>query len=318
MRRMDRDPTIVAAGNGIHVVDTGYVRARLAASHIVIDGDRAAIVDTGAAPAAPFILDALSSLGIDRERVDYLFLTHVHLDHAGGAGQLIRALPNARAVLHPRGAPHMIEPSKLIAGSIAVYGEQQFRELYGEVLPVPAERVVTIDDGQRFKLGQRTFELLDTPGHARHHYSAVDLDHRDIFSGDTFGISYRDFDTAAGPFIFPTTTPVQFDPDALHASIDRLMSYQPKRMVLTHFGPVGDVERLARDMHAGIVEFVRIARASADDPQRKARIADELFRSLSVRLDAHGYTGDLARRHELLDADVELNTQGLDVWLTKA
>jgi len=314
---MDRDPTVVAAGNGIHVVDTGYVRRRLAASHIVVDGNRAAIVDTGAAPAAPFILDALSGLGIAHEQVDYLFLTHVHLDHAGGAGQLIRALPNARAVLHPRGAPHMIEPSKLIAGSIAVYGEAAFHELYGEVLPVPADRVTVAEDGQRFRLGQRTFELIDTPGHARHHYCAVDLDHRDIFSGDTFGISYRDFDTAAGPFIFPTTTPVQFDPEALHSSIERLLSYRPRRMVLTHFGPVGDLERLAPDMHASIDEFVRIARDHAASPDRKARIASDMFRYLSARLDRHGYTGDLARRHELLDADVELNTQGLEVWLNR-
>jgi glyoxylase-like metal-dependent hydrolase (beta-lactamase superfamily II) len=315
---MHRDPNVVAAGNGLHVVDTGYMRARLAASHIVIDGDRAAIVDTGPAPAAPFILEALAGLGIEPDRVDYLFLTHVHLDHAGGAGQLIAALPNARAVLHPRGAPHMIEPGKLIAGSIAVYGEQMFRELYGEILPVPADRVLVVEDGQRLTLGRRTFEFLDTPGHARHHYCAVDLDHRDVFSGDTFGISYRDFDTAAGPFVFPTTTPVQFDPDALHASIDRLLSYRPQRMVLTHYGPVGDVERLGHDMHSDIVAFVRIAREHAAHDGRQVRIANDMFEHLSVRLDAHGYTGDTALRHELLDADVDLNTQGLDVWLNRS
>jgi glyoxylase-like metal-dependent hydrolase (beta-lactamase superfamily II) len=315
---MHRDPNVVAAGNGLHVVDTGYVRARLAASHIVIDGDRAAIVDTGPAPAAPFILEALAGLGIEPDRVDYLFLTHVHLDHAGGAGQLIAALPNARAVLHPRGAPHMIEPGKLIAGSIAVYGEQMFRELYGEILPVPADRVLVVEDGQRLTLGRRTFEFLDTPGHAKHHYCAVDLDHRDVFSGDTFGISYRDFDTAAGPFVFPTTTPVQFDPDALHASIDRLLSYRPQRMVLTHYGPVGDVERLGHDMHSDIVAFVRIAREHAAHDGRQVRIANDMFEHLSVRLDAHGYTGDTALRHELLDADVDLNTQGLDVWLNRS
>jgi glyoxylase-like metal-dependent hydrolase (beta-lactamase superfamily II) len=313
-----RDPEIVDAGNGIHVVDTGYVRPRLAASHIVIDGTRAAIVDTGPAPAAPYILEALGQLGIERGQVDYLLLTHVHLDHAGGAGQLMAALPNARAVLHPRGAPHMVEPSKLVAGSIAVYGEQVFRELYGEIVPIPAERVTTVQDGERLQLGARTFEFIDTPGHARHHYCAVDLDHGVIFSGDTFGISYREFDTAAGPFVFPTTTPVQFDPPALHASIDRLMSYRPKRMALTHFGPVGDLERLAGDLHECIDEFVSIARAHASAADRSARIASDMFGRLSERLARHGYDGDAARRHELLDSDVELNTQGLDVWLNRA
>jgi glyoxylase-like metal-dependent hydrolase (beta-lactamase superfamily II) len=315
---VNRDPEIVDAGNGIHVVDTGYVRPRLAASHIVVDGDRAAIVDTGPAPAAPYILDALVQLGLEREQVEYLLLTHVHLDHAGGAGQLMAALPNARAVLHPRGAPHLVEPSKLIAGSVAVYGEDLFRELYGEIVPVPAERVTTVQDGDRLQLGARTFVFLDTPGHARHHYCAVDLDHRLIFSGDTFGISYREFDTSAGPFVFPTTTPVQFDPPALHASIDRLMSYRPERIALTHYGPVGDLERLARDLHDCIDELVRIARAHADARDRRTRIAADMFARLSERLDRHGYRGDVARRHELLDSDVELNTQGLDVWLKKA
>jgi glyoxylase-like metal-dependent hydrolase (beta-lactamase superfamily II) len=314
---VNRDPNIVDAGYGIHVVDTGYVRPRLAASHIVIDDGHAAIVDTGAAPAAPYVLDALGELGVAREQVDYLFLTHVHLDHAGGAGQLMAALPRARAVLHPRGAPHLVDPAKLIAGSVEVYGERVFRELYGEIVPIPADRVVTVKDGERLTLGRRTFEFIDTPGHARHHYCAVDLDHRIIFSGDTFGISYREFDTAAGPFAFPTTTPVQFDPEALHASINRLLSYRPERIALTHYGPVGDLERLAADLHECIDEFVRIARRHAAEPDRTTRIAADMFERFSERLDRHGFKGDEARRHELLDTDVDLNTQGLDVWLRK-
>ena len=112
----------------------------------------------------------------------------------------------------------------LIAGTVAVYGKAMYRELYDEIVPVDAGRVVVVADGDRFTLGSRTLEILDTPGHARHHYSAHDLDHDDVFSGDTFGISYRELDTEAGPFIFPTTTPVQFDPAALHSSIDRLMA----------------------------------------------------------------------------------------------
>jgi glyoxylase-like metal-dependent hydrolase (beta-lactamase superfamily II) len=315
---VNRDPNIVDAGHGLHVVDTGYVRPRLAASHIVIDDGCAAIVDTGAAPAAPFILEALAELGVAREQVEYLFLTHVHLDHAGGAGQLMAALPRARAVLHPRGAPHLIDPAKLIAGSIAVYGERVFRELYGEIVPIPAERVRTVEDGERLTLGRRTFEFIDTPGHARHHYCAVDLDHRLIFSGDTFGISYREFDTAAGPFAFPTTTPVQFDPEALHGSIDRLLSYRPERIALTHYGPVGDdLGRMGADLHECIDEFVRIARRHAAEPDRRARIAADMFERFSERLDRHGFEGDGVRRHELLDGDVDLNTQGLDVWLSK-
>jgi len=304
-------------GNGVYLIDTLYVRPGLAGSHLVVQDGRAAFVDTGPGPAAPRLLAALDELGIARDRVDWLFLTHVHLDHAGGAGQMMQALPNARAVLHPRGAPHMIDPAKLVAGSIAVYGEALYRQLYGELVPIPAERVVVVEDGQRLQLGSRTFEFIDAPGHARHHHCPIDLDHREVYSGDNFGICYHEFDTARGPFMLPTTTPVQFDPDAMHATIDRILSYQPQRIYQTHFGPVTDVERLGRDLHAAVVELVRIARLHASAPDRSARIEADMFRYFSTQLDAHGYAGDLARRHALLDADVRLNTDGLEVWLDR-
>jgi len=305
-------------GNGVYLIDTLYVRPGLAGSHLVVQDGRAAFVDTGPGPAAPRLLAALDELGIAREQVDWLFLTHVHLDHAGGAGQMMQALPNARAVLHPRGAPHMIDPAKLVAGSIAVYGEALYRQLYGELVPIPAERVVVVEDGQRLQLGSRTFEFIDAPGHARHHHCPIDLDHREVYSGDNFGICYREFDTARGPFMLPTTTPVQFDPDAMHATIDRILSYQPQRIYQTHFGPVTDVERLGRDLHAAVVELVRIARQHAAAPDRSAHIEADMFRYFSTQLDVHGYAGDLARRHALLDADVRLNTDGLLVWLDRA
>jgi glyoxylase-like metal-dependent hydrolase (beta-lactamase superfamily II) len=310
-------PIAEPQGNGVYLIDTLYLRPGLAASHLVVDDGRAAFVDTGAGPAAPLLLAALDELGIPRENVDYLFLTHVHLDHAGGAGQLMQALPNARAVLHPRGAPHLIDPTKLIAGSIQVYGEALYRQLYGELIPIAAERVLVVEDQQRLKLGRRTFEFIDAPGHARHHHCPIDLDHREVYSGDNFGICYHEFDTARGPLMLPTTTPVQFEPDALHATIDRLMSYRPQRIFQTHFGPVADLERLARDLHAAIVELVRIARLHANAPDRTERICGDMFRYFSARLDEHGYPGDLARRHELLDADMRLNTDGLEVWLNR-
>ena len=124
------------------------------------------------------------------------------------------------------------------------------RQLYGELLPVPAERMLLTEDGSRLQLGARTFEFIDAPGHARHHHCPIDLDHRDMYAGDNFGISYHDLDTAAGPFMLPTTTPVQFEPDAMHRTIDRLLSYRPQRILQTHFGPVADIERLGADLHA--------------------------------------------------------------------
>jgi glyoxylase-like metal-dependent hydrolase (beta-lactamase superfamily II) len=319
--RPDPDPGPALAeplGNGVYLIDTLYVRPGHAASHLVVDDGRAAFVDTGAAPAAPRLLGALDELGIGRDQVDYLFLTHVHLDHAGGAGQLMEALPNARAVLHPRGAPHLVDPTKLVAGAVQVYGESAYRRLYGTLIPIPADRVHVTSDGERLKLGRRHFEFIDAPGHARHHHCPIDLDGREVYSGDNFGICYREFDTARGAFMLPTTTPVQFDPVAMHATIDRLMSYQPTRIFQTHFGPVTDLQRLAGDLHAALEELVRIARRHADAPDRSARIEADMFEYFSAGLDAHGYRGDPARRHEFLDDDVRLNAAGLDVWLSRS
>ena len=178
-----------------------------------------------------------------------------------GAGALMRELPNARCAVHPRGARHLVEPSKLIAGSIAVYGEARYRELYGEIVPIDASRIFEPEDGATVTLGKRGLELIHTPGHALHHYCVVDREHELIFSGDTFGISYRDFDVDGREFIFPTTTPVHFDPEALCRSVDRIMSYAPRSIFLTHYAEVRDLARLAREMKERVVAYVDLGDA---------------------------------------------------------
>ncbi len=221
-------PRLTRFADGVTAVDTEYVRPQMDASHVVVADGQAAIIDTGPNTAVPLILAALDELQVSADAVRYLFLTHVHLDHAGGAGALMRALPNASCVVHPRGAPHMIDPSKLIDGTRAVYGPELYGKLYGEILPIDRERIVIAQDGQRFALPGRDFECVHTPGHALHHQAIVDHSINCIFTGDTFGISYREFDTARGPWIMPTTTPTQFDPAQLKASIIRLMQFRPR------------------------------------------------------------------------------------------
>jgi glyoxylase-like metal-dependent hydrolase (beta-lactamase superfamily II) len=310
-------PRLTRHPDGITAVDAEYVRPGLAAVHIVERGGRAALVDTGTAPGAGRVLAALDVLGIPREAVDYVFLTHVHLDHAGGAGALMQALPNARAVIHPRGAPHMIDPAKLVAGSVAVYGEARYRDLYGELTPIPANRVLATNDGQRIALADRVFELVHTPGHAMHHHSIVDRESASIFTGDTFGLSYREFDTGRGPLVVPTTTPTQFDPDQLIGSIVKLLSYKPKALYLTHYSRVTEPERLAGQLTTQIRDFVEIARRHAASPERGKLIYDDM-RALWLRLvREHGCTLPEERVDELLGPDLELNTQGLIAWLER-
>jgi glyoxylase-like metal-dependent hydrolase (beta-lactamase superfamily II) len=310
-------PTITRHPDGITAVDTEYVRPGLAAAHIVEQGGRAAFVDVGTTHSVPYLLAALDELGIARTAVDYILLTHVHLDHAGGAGRLMQELPNARAVLHPRGAPHLIEPEKLITASRTVYGDAQYERLYGDIVPIAAERVIVTTDGHRVELAGRPFELIHTPGHALHHQCVVDLRHAGVFTGDTFGLSYRDLDTARGPFILPTTTPSQFDPDQLIASIDRIMSYGPQAAYLMHYSRVTELPRLASDLKSQVRELANIAQRHAGTPDAKTVILKEMRDLWLTRLRRHGCTLSDARIDELLEGDLDLNAQGLVAWLER-
>jgi glyoxylase-like metal-dependent hydrolase (beta-lactamase superfamily II) len=307
----------ICQGAGVYTVDTEHLRPQVVASYLIVDHGHAAFVDTGVSASVPNLLAALDDLDIDRAEVEYVFLTHIHLDHAGGAGRLAEALPKARILVHPRGAPHMIDPSRLIAATKAVYGERYFTEQYGDIVPIAAERVAVVADGERIALGKRTLEFLYTPGHALHHLCVVDRDAGDAFTGDTFGVSYRQGDTASGEFIFPTTSPAQFDPHQLHASISRIAALEPKSVYLTHYSRVGGIEKLAADLHADVDTFVKIAQGAAAAPDRVRRIESEMYDHLCRRLDAHGFLRDEASRHAMLDIDVALNAAGLDSWLTR-
>ncbi|HEV2333588.1 MAG TPA: MBL fold metallo-hydrolase [Gammaproteobacteria bacterium] len=315
---MPEIPALLSFPHGITAVDTDYVRPRLDASHIIVRGDRAAFVDTGTTHSVPRLLAALRSKDVAPTDVDYVFLTHVHLDHAGGAGELMRHLPNAKVLVHPRGAAHVVDPAKLIAGTKAVYGEAEFMRLYGEIPPIPKERVIEAPDGLLVRLGGSELLLIHTPGHALHHYSIVDPTSDSVFTGDTFGISYRVFDTAKGPFIFPATTPVHFDPEQAHASLRRIMEFEPGAVYLTHYSRVTGLKRLAADMHACLDEYERIAQSLADAGEaRLGEIKHKLHAYLVQRVREHGCTLDQGTVDTWLEMDVDLNAKGLAVWLDR-
>lgn len=311
-------PLLQDIGHGIATIDTGYYRPGFDASHLIVEHNRAALVDVGTSHAVPRILQVLQEKGIARQEVRYVMVTHVHLDHAGGAGALLQHLPEAQLVVHPRGAPHMIDPGKLIAGATAVYGEERFHGLYGDVMPIAAERVITAPDNFELALSGRLLVFVDTPGHARHHYCIWDPLSRGVFSGDTFGLSYRELDTERGPFIFPTTTPVQFDPESLHASIERLLDFKPERMYLTHYGRVEDVQRLASQLHRLIDDFIGMAHAVVGTGERRhAALVAGMQDILLSALQAHECRLSRERIVDLLAMDLELNALGLGIWLDR-
>jgi len=209
----------------------------------------------------------------------------------------------------------MIDPARLIAGTRAVYGDELYSKLYGEILPIQRERVAITQDGSRFTLAGRAFECVHTPGHALHHQAIVDHDANSIFTGDTFGVSYREFDTARGAWIMPTTTPTQFDPGQLKASIIRLMQFRPRKIYLTHYSEVGDCARLANDMVDAVDEFVRIARAAGAHDMGRLRF--DLRRLAHESLREHGCSLSEAAIDAILGKDFELNAAGLIAWLKR-
>jgi len=303
---------------GITTIDTGYGgRPQFCAAYLVVQDGRAAFIDCGSNDSVPRMLAALDAQGLAPDAVDWLVLTHVHLDHAGGAGTLMRALPDARLVVHPRGAPHMVDPSKLVAGATAVYGEAEFARSYGTLLPVPRERVVEAADGHVVDLAGRPLLCVDTPGHARHHIAVWDAASRSWFGGDIFGLSYRELDTASGAFIVPTTSPVQFDPDEMRASVRRMMAADPAAVYLTHYGRVDEVQRLGSDLLEQVDAMVALVRDCAGDPARHARLVEALTALFVERARLHGVADAQARVPHLLALDIELNAQGLEVWLDR-
>jgi glyoxylase-like metal-dependent hydrolase (beta-lactamase superfamily II) len=304
-------------GNGISSIDTAFFRPQFDASHLIVENGRAAFVDVGTNYSVPLLLTAMKEKDIEPADVDYVIITHVHLDHAGGAGLLMQQLPNARAIVHPRGARHMVDPSQLIAGATAVYGAEEIARSYGTLVPVPVERIDVANDNHIVDLAGRKLLCIDTPGHARHHFCIYDERSNAFFTGDTFGLSYREFDTDKGAFILPTSTPVQFEPDALKASIERMLSYRPQQMFLTHYSRVTDVERLGADLSVQIDAMVDIARRHKSSADRHQRIMADLADLYLTRAKAHGCTFGADRARELLAMDIELNAQGLGVWLDK-
>ena len=308
---------VIEFGNGVHAVDTGFQREQFDAAYLVVQKGRAVFIDTGTNHAVVRLLAALQALGLSPSSVDWVIPTHVHLDHAGGVGLLLQQLPNARVLVHPRGARHLVRPEALWQGATAVYGEVEMAHSYGQLVPVPADRLLTSSDGMVLDWADQRLQLIDTPGHARHHHCVWDVQTQGWFTGDTFGLSYREFDTPQGAWILPSSTPVRFEPEALRSSIERLLSRQPTCMYLTHFGRVSDVPRLGTLLLKLLDEMVTMARGCTPGPGRHDALKRGQLDIFTRSLRQHGFDGSSERIAPLLAMDLELNAQGMALWLDR-
>jgi len=296
-------------GHDIHLIDLLDMGERARTGCYVIRGAKTALVDVGASPSQPQILAGLAKLGIAPEKIDYVILTHIHLDHAGGMGFLLPLLPNATVVCHPRAARHVIDPSRLIAGAQAVYGDQ-LQRLFGQILPVPEERVLIREDGETLDLGEGHFlTFYDTPGHARHHFSIHDRGAEGIFTGDTVGLRHVPELTGWDfTVILPSTSPSEFDCKAVLDSIAKLEPLGAKRIYHAHFGMTEPASEAFERVKRIVVDYDRIARESFTPGMSSDVIAGKLGEYVRADLAALGHIV-----HDLsgLQFDLQINAQGL-------
>lgn len=292
-------------------IDADYVMPEVACAYLRVQGDEAAFVETCTARSAPLLLAALAREGLSPSQVRWIIVTHVHLDHAGGASALARACPDATVIAHPRAARHLVDPTKLVASATQVYGEDAFAALYGTIDPIDASRVRALEDGAELALGDATLRFLHTRGHANHHFVVHDPARDTVYTGDTLGLAYPRLQRA-GRFVFPSTSPTDFDAAAAHESVDRILALGTRTACLTHFGEIDALGVAGAQLH-------RWLDVSAEALAAAASLADaELEPAIRARLDAAmeralrevGLAAD-ERDRSLLAFDLALNAQGL-------
>lgn len=228
---MARDVT-----DSITTIDGHYFYAGRAAAYLIQDGDEAAFVDNVTRFSVPHLLEALSARDLRPEQVRYIIVTHVHLDHCGGTAELAKHCPKATVICHPRAARHIIDPTRLVASARPIYGDAEFDALYGEIEPVDAARVRSLEDAETLSLGSRTLTFFDSPGHARHHFVIQDSGTNSMLSGDAFGVCYAQLQGGDRPYLNYVCAPPQFDPAAARESIVKILESGVDRAFVTHFG----------------------------------------------------------------------------------
>ena len=309
-------PQVIDYEHGISAIDSGYHRPMLDAIHLMVEGDRAAIIDTGTNHSVPLVLAAMRDKGLRPQQVDFVILTHIHLDHAGGAGLFMREFPHATLTVHPRGARHMADPSRLVAGTVAVYGEEPTRRMYGDILPVPAERMLETPHATSISLAGRELQFLDTPGHARHHVAIRDSRSGHIFAGDVFGLSYREMDQDGRQYIVPTSSPAQFDPEPYHRSIDLILGLKPDAVYVTHYSQIRDIQPKGEVLHRLIDAHAALGLREKDAGAARSERLRQGVKHIFLE-EARRWGSRLSddRILDIYSNDVELNAQGLGFWL---
>jgi glyoxylase-like metal-dependent hydrolase (beta-lactamase superfamily II) len=276
------------------LLDLGFQEtAGVIAAYLITDKHGHTLVETGPGSTLGALRHAVSAAGAELDDVTQLLVTHIHLDHAGAAGALLHRLPHARLFVHPAGAPHMIDPTKLIASATRIYGDRMDR-LWGAFEPCPGERVVILPDGAEVRCGQRTLHALHTPGHASHHTAFLDAERRTVFTGDVAGVRLD-----GAKYVRPPTPPPDIDIGAWRASVDRIRAAEPRALDLTHFGRFADPTRHLDELMRRLDEWTAwVTRRLADGATTDVMVR-ELKDHSDAEISAQSTDPALAHAYEL-------------------
>jgi glyoxylase-like metal-dependent hydrolase (beta-lactamase superfamily II) len=308
------EPVVFEVAHGVTAIDTFYGgRERYTAAYL-LRAREPAIVETGPTTSLDHVVAGLDRLGIGPADLAHVVVTHIHLDHAGGVGALCERYPNATVWVHERGARHLADPVRLVASVASIYGETRMAELFGSVIPVPAQRIRGLSDGDIVPLGDRSLSVAATPGHAKHQMALVDSDTGAVFTGDALGIHPPDL-----PVLRPATPPPDYDLEQSLDSIERIRSLAGELLLFSHFGPVREVDRIcdlaARRLRSW-TEAVRAAMERTTDLDEVISVLetesrrdietgaqaeldlDRLEILSSIRMNAMGIVGYWERRRE--------------------
>lgn len=262
-------------------------------SYLLAGEEDLTLIEAGPASSTEALLAGIRAAGFDPERISRILLTHIHLDHAGACGTLVRRLPKARVYVHPIGAPHLVDPERLLTSASRIYGDQMER-LWGEILPVPEERVVELSDGEELRIAGRTLRALDTPGHAHHHLAFHDEERGAVFTGDVAAVRL-----AGLPYVRPPTPPPELDLDLWRQSVLRIRALRPERLLLTHFGAYDDPDWHLDDLLARLFFWGGWVGAHLEDGTSPERITEELRRVGDAELAELAASGDWEGSYEL-------------------
>ncbi|RFU71091.1 MBL fold metallo-hydrolase [Peribacillus saganii] len=304
----------------ISIIDGNDLNRKNRTGIYVLNESKKTLIETSSSPSVPFILDGLCSLGIDPLEIEYIILTHIHLDHAGGAGLLLKHCKNAKVIVHKKGARHLENPSRLIAGARAVYGDD-FDRLFDPILPIPPEKIIIKENGETLQISDTTtLTFFDTPGHANHHLSIYDPISNGMFTGDTIGIYYRELKDDGFELYIPSTSPNQFDPDKMLSALSIMEEKHLDAIYFGHYGCSRNTSEIYKQIRYWIPIFTNYAKDAFNQGESFEDRVELAY--TTILSDITGYLADLGitEAHpvfEVLKLDIRVSSMGLIDYFAK-